>query len=322
MNDAPILDTEPSLAPEAQSPAPSTWKKYLKSTQGKIVCILIILVALFLVATQQVYSRSVDDPFVHALSQVIPYPALSVNGQKVSMKEFLAEYEALKQYFAQRDSSSSLPPDQLEIAVADTLVNKIAIAQLAQERGLEVDQARVEKYYADVLASQESEEAFVKELEETFGWTTDEFKKRIVESIVLALQMSEAILQDESIQTSRKALLDAANERVKNGEDFQTVAKEIHGRFPSSGLESDLGYIKLSLVPESWKSAVEALPTGGMTDILELPEGYAIFFVEDRIVTSDDTQLHLFGITVPKQTLEDVVKAYLETANVKKYVGT
>jgi parvulin-like peptidyl-prolyl isomerase len=178
----------------------------------------------------------------------------------------------------------------------------------------------VEQYYQDVLASQESEEAFVQDLTNTFGWTVEEFKSRVVESIVLALQMSEAILADESLQQSRRDTIDTAYTRVAGGEDFASVAKEVNARF-DAGLEADLGYIKLSIIPESWAAAVEILETGTTTDVLDLPEGYAIFKAEDRIVAAEDTQIHLLSITVPKVTLEEVVKEYLETAKVKRYVG-
>jgi len=282
-----------------------------------------VLVVLFVVAlgvaSQQVYSRPVDDAFVRSVAQVLPFPALSVNGTRVSMKEFLVEYDALTQYFA--DQGSEAPPaDQLEIAIADTLINKVVIRQLAEARGLAIDTARVAQYYQEVLASQESEEAFVQDLNDTFGWTAEEFKSRIIESIVLALQMSEAVLYDQTTQQSRRDSIDAAYVRVSNGEDFALVATDIHAGF-GAGLQADLGYVKLSIIPESWASAVASLSIGSMTEVLDLPEGYAIFKAEDRIVAAEDTEVHLLSITVPKMTLEEMVKDYLETAKVKRYVG-
>ena len=280
---------------------------------------MVILVVALGGASQQVYSRPVDDGFVRTIAQVFPFPALSVNGDTVSMKEFLAEYDALKKYFEGQEGSTP-PADQLEIAIADTLVNKMVIRQFATARGLEIDTQRVEKYYQDVLASQESEEAFVQDLTDTFGWTVEEFKSRVIESIVLALQMSEAILADKALQQSRQDTIDAAYARVAGGEDFATVAKEINAGF-DAGLEVDLGYIKLSIIPESWSAAVEVLEIGNTTDVLDLPEGYAVFKAKDLIVAAEDTQIHLLSITVPKVTLEEIVKEYLETAKVKRYVG-
>ena len=318
MNDDQTL--EPAGETVEKSVGNSTrLKQFFSTKRGKRIGLLLLLVAFLALATQQVYARPVDDAFVRSITRLLPYPALSVNGTTVFMKEFLAEYDALTQYFADQEGGAP-PADQLEIAIAETLVNKMVIRQLAEARGLAIDEARVEQYYQDVLASQESEEAFVQDLNDTFGWTVEEFKTRIVESIVLALQMSEAILTDEALQQSRLDTIDAAYARVVGGEDFATVAKEVNAGF-DAGLEADLGYVKLSIIPESWASSVATLETGGMTEVLDLPEGYAIFRVEDRIVAAEDTQIHLLSITVPKVTLEDAVVEYLATAEVKRYVG-
>ncbi len=320
MNEESRESVPVETVPEASvSHSPSPVKRFLSTGRGKALIAAVIVVALLAVASQQVYARPVDDPFVRTMASVFPFPALSVNGTTVTMKEYLAEYDALKKYFA--DQGGEAPPaDQLEIAIADTLVNKMAIVQLAEARGVAVDADRVEQYYADILASQESEDAFVTELQNTFGWSVEEFKNRVVESIVLALQMSEVILADSSLQQSRKDTIDAAYARVVGGEDFATVAKEVNTGF-DAGLEADLGYVKLSVIPESWASAVDALSIGSMTEVLDLPEGYAVFKAEDRTVSGDETQIHLLSITVPKVTLEEVVKDYLASVTVKRYVG-
>jgi parvulin-like peptidyl-prolyl isomerase len=233
------------------------------------------------------------------------------------LNEFLQEYDALSSYF--EDANKPAPPlEELEIAIADTLVNKIAIAQLAKQYRVILDEERVEQYYQDVIA-QDGEETFAQNLEESFGWSTQEFKERIVESIVLALQMTDTILADGQTQQARRDLIDAAYARVQAGEDFASIAKDVHAGF--EGIESDLGYVKVSQIPETWVNQVTRLSEGQTTGIIELPEGYAVFKLEETIAAGDDTQVHLLSITVPKVTLEESVEAYLSTVEVKRYVG-
>ncbi|NQV88955.1 MAG: peptidyl-prolyl cis-trans isomerase [Parcubacteria group bacterium] len=292
---------------------------FLKTKNGKYIGLAVGAVILFTLATMQVYSRPVTDGFVRTLSNVIPYPALSVNGTTVSIKEFLIEYDALVQYFSSTEGEVSPPADQLEVMIAETLTNKKAMQQLATERGLELDSEKVEAYYQSVIAGQQSEELFESELKRTFGWTQDEFKERIVESIVLALQMGEAVLSDTDLQIEKSELAQQSYERVVGGEAFAVVAKDVHSGFP--GLESDLGFVKLSNIPPTWAEIVNALEVGGITEVLDLPEGYAIFRLEERIDGDTDTQLHLMTITVPKTTLEEVVNDYIEAAKIKRYFG-
>ncbi|TAL49734.1 hypothetical protein EPN81_04875 [Patescibacteria group bacterium] len=316
MTDVPF--STPESMPQEPTPAPSpVWKKVLLTPKGKLAIGVLAIVVVFILVTMQVYARPVTDNLVRTMSGFIPYPALSVDGKTVTIKEFLIEYDALQKYFG--DLGEQAPPsDQLEIAIADTLVNKIAIQKLAVEYGVELDTDRVEQYYQDVIA-QDGEEAFAQNLLETFGWTPEEFKTRIVESIVLALQMTDAVLADTQAQQSRKELIDTAYARVQTGEDFATVAKEVHAGFDA--IESDLGYVKASVIPDTWASQVTALEEGQITGIVDLPEGYAVFKLEEKIVAGEDTQLHLLSITVPKVSLEEVVDEYLTTVKVKRYVG-
>ena len=313
--------TEVPVEHQASSPVHTFLKKksFLKNPKIATVGVVILVVVAFSVMTWQVYVKPVTDPFVRKIVQVVPYPALSVDGTTVTMKDFLIEYDSLSHYFESLENQTAPPADQLEIAIADTLVNKLAIQKIANTYAVELDQDRVETYYQDILSAQESEEAFKQNLQETFGWTPDEFKSRIVNSIVLALQMTDTVLTDEDFQKDRLVLIQKAFERVQAGEDFETVAKEVHTQF--DGIESDLGFIQSSIIPESWASQVQSLEVGGVTEIITLPEGYVIFKLADRTGIDQETQLHLLSITVPKQNLEEVVDAYLDTVVVKRYVG-
>lgn len=313
-----MIDEMPTPSAVPETPAAPVWKQFLATPRGKLAVLAIALLAALGLLTAQVYARPVTDGLVRSVARLLPYPALSVNGEGVTIKEFLIEYDALVSYF--QDADEPPPPgDQLEVAIADTLINKIAIRQLAQAYDVELDRAQVEQYYQDVLAGQESEEAFVQNLSDTFGWTPEEFRERIVESIVLALQMTDAVLERQERQAPRAALVQEAYGRVEAGEDFAIVAKDVHAGF--DGAQSDLGYVKASILPSTWASQVNALAEGEYTSVIELPEGYVVFKLEEKIAAGEDTQLHLLSITVPKVTLQEVVEEYLESAKVKRYVG-
>lgn len=311
--------TDESMSPPSLSTFLSPLKIFFSTPRGKIIAGVACVVALLLIAFTQVYNRPMTNSYVRLMVNIFPLPAVSVDGAVVSLKDFIGEYDALLQYFEEQGSEGP-SADDLEIAIADTIINKLAIRKLAAERGVQIDEARVEKYLQDIIASEESEEVFVRELDESFGWSVAEFKSRVVESIVLALQMSDAVLGNADDQTQRRATIDGAYSRLRDGEDFAMVAKDIHSGFDAS-FESDLGYVKQSVIPLTWVSAVENLPAGSYTDVLDMPEGYAVFKVEERIVAGEDVQLHLLVVSVPKKTLEDVVLEYLEGVKVKRYVG-
>lgn len=319
MNEAPEQQVSQDEQPVEKNSSPTKSHSVLRSTKGKIALLVGLVVVLLIVGSQQMYARPVTDGMVRFLSKVFPYPAIVVGDDSITFNEFLSEYDALTKYFEESDPEGMPPEDILEVAIADTIVNKLAVRQIATDYGVEIDVDQVEAYYQDLVSTQESEEAFLETVDESYGWTIDEFRERIIESIVLTLQMSDVILEDEESQAERRALIEEAYSRVVEGEVFEVVAFDVHSGF--SGIESDLGYVNSSIIPDTWFSAVDALEDGEMTEVLELPEGFAIFKLVDKIIAGEETQLHLLTITVPKVTLEDVLAEYLETVEVVRHVG-
>jgi len=137
---------------------------------------------------------------------------------------------------------------------------------------------------------------------------------------VIALQMSEVVLEDERLQAERQELLNQAHTRLEGGELFQEVALDVHGQFDIP-LQSDLGFVGVDMLEgQVWSQEVIALEEGEYTQTLTLPEAYAIFKLEER-TSGEEEQVHLLTITVPKITLENVVGAYLKEIEVTQYIG-
>ena len=141
MNLLPMTDETTDLE---QTPSePSKFQTFLRSPKGKLVVGVVGVLVVLGLLVGQVYARPVTDPLVRGVTNIIPLPALMVDGRTVTIQEFLQEYDALGSYFEDAGQEAP-PPQQLEVAIADTMINKIAIAQLAQTYGVELDQVRVE----------------------------------------------------------------------------------------------------------------------------------------------------------------------------------
>jgi parvulin-like peptidyl-prolyl isomerase len=280
--------------------------------------VLFSLIGLFVILTILVYRLPITNPFARSLTFIIPYPAVVVDGSVITIKTFLLEREALEQYL-KTSQTSEIPSDEiLQQTILDALINKTAIRKLAGKYGVKIDDELVEQYYKDVVEAELSEDDFAKELSETFGWSKSDFKKRIIESIVLALQMSDFVSNDDALQAKEKERIEKALERLEAGEDFAIVAEETRGE-DESFYENDLGYQNIVDLPEQWTSAKD-LTVGGISEIVEFDQGFAIFTVTDRIDAAEDSKIHLMAIMVPKKTLEDLVSEYLSQAKVRYFV--
>lgn len=263
--------------------------------------ILVALIGLAVFLTVLVYALPVTNPVARAIAAVLPYPAATVNGTIITLHDYINEYDALQKYLRTSTASEQVSEQAMQQTILDALVNKAAIRELAMREGVRLDTERVRAFYQDVVGAEESEEAFASELKETYGWTTDQFQERIIESIVLALQMSEYVLDNEAMQAEGRAKIDAE------------LASP--GTLPAE----DIGVYPLSEIPEEW-SSVKDLPVGGRTGILESEIWYMIFEMAERTEAGGEAQLHLKAVNVPKVTLEDRVKAYLDGAKVRYFV--
>jgi hypothetical protein len=295
--------------------------KKKSSSKSRVLISVIGVVVVVLMATFFVYNSAPTGFLVRFVTAVIPYPVMSIDGTSVSFKDYLSEYDSLVKYFESNEDSEEEVPSEIDSRemILKTITNKVIIQKLAKKHGVKVDQTKVEEFYVGVVAGEESEEVFEKQIKETFGWSTKEFKKRIVESIVLAGQMNEFIQTNEEMQKSKKDLALESFARIASGEDFGAVAKEVHNKVKVL-MDSDLGFLKLSDIPETWRESVGELKIGEFTNVLELPEGYAMFMAVDRAVSGDDVQIHLLTLTIPKKSLEEVSGEYLNEIEVKRYL--
>jgi parvulin-like peptidyl-prolyl isomerase len=303
---------------EVESVEQVTSPSFKKTKSLRPFFVLFSVLGLLVILTVFVYRLPMTNPFVKSVASIIPYPAATVDGSIITMRTYILEHEALTQYLKTTGYDEMPSDDVLQQTILDALINKTVIRKLAVQNGVKIDQDLVDQYYQDVVDGQTSEDDFTKELSDTFGWSKTDFKKRIVESIVLALQMSDFVSKDETLQAPARAKVEQVYDRLKAGEDFITVANEINAQSVTS-FETDLGYQNVSDLPEEWK-VVKDIPVGDLPEIIELEQGYAIATITDRIEAAEDSQIHLMAVMIPKTTLEDLVSEYLEGAKVRYFV--
>ncbi len=264
------LDTE-SKSPMSENhtvpekKAPEASKRVEKKPLPVLVKVVIGIVALVLIGfglTKVVYSSSATNVLARASVRVVSFPAVKVNGETITMREYFDEYDALVNYFETISEDEPLPPeDELQDTIIDTLINKIAVQQLAAENEIVLDEPRVDEFFEAISLQNGNEDEFATEIAATFGWTPTDFRERIVVPIVIATQLKEYVNANVSLQATSREKIEAAYARLENGEEFIDVAKEINldsGAF----IETDHGNQNQSENPELCKEDVEDLEKG------------------------------------------------------------
>ena len=278
------------------------------------------ILCLFVLLSIGIYRQSPTSSFVRKVTSIIPYPAVIVDGDIITINDFLKERDSFESYIASM-GETALTEEVLEEMIIDTLVNKSVMWKLTEPYNVEIDLEEVDSYYDDLVEDQGGREQFKEQLSENFGWEEAEFKERVVRSIVLALQMTDAVLVDQETQSERTSEANKAYNRLASGESFDIVAKEVNSMY-QEGINGDLGYLRLSDISPEWQSVLKDLPVGVYSEVSDQYEHLIIFTILDRITAGEDTQLHVSAVVVPKKSLSDVITEYLETAKIRKFIGS
>lgn len=319
MEPEPNLPVEPAVELAAPVAVPSV-PRASKLLRGVVAAAAVVLVGVG--TSSYVYLKPPTDAGVRAVVRFVPYPAAVVGSQVISMRAFLDERDALNTYFeTSAAQQGAAAPTEAEITrnIMETLVHKAAVEQIAKQNGVVVDDARVDEFYAQATSGTD-EATFAAQLQSMFGWTTDEFRQRVVRPVVLASQLGETVSKDAARQEGRKQEAQAAYDRVAAGESFAVVAAD-QSQDSSAQTGGDIGYVNVSDIPEEWKADIRALAIGDISPVIEGQDAFMIFRLTDRIGTGDAEKVQLSLISIPKETLDEVVQTYLDSIRVWKLIG-
>jgi hypothetical protein len=265
--------------------------------------------------TSMVYLRPPTDGFVRALAGALPYPAAVVNGKPILLRDYLAEHDALTTYLASGSAPEGVDAAAASGNVLETLINKAALSQLAARYGVQLDESRVDELLSQVGG--ESGDAFAGELDKNFGWTVDEFRGRVVNSLVLASQLSEYVAASEELQHDAKAKAQGAVARLDAGEEFAAVAGDA-SEDESAKAGGDVGFVPVAQLAGTEYEPILSLKPGEHTRVLSTADAFVVAKLGERVTKPEGEEVRLSVIVVPKRTLEQVVDEYLSQSKIRR----
>jgi len=165
---------------------------------------------------------------------------------------------------------------------------------------------------------------FIKERQKDAGMSLSDYKRLIIKP-ALARQLARQALEAKTpthgeevhayhiLLPTKEAALDARNRVVTQGQDFQTVARELSTDTTTKPNGGDLGYFPRGIMPKPFEDAAFALPVNGVSEPVQTDFGWHIIKVTDHVA---DRQ---FEDTVYRQLRDKAFSDWLaaETAKAK-----
>jgi peptidyl-prolyl cis-trans isomerase C len=209
-----------------------------------------------------------------------------VGGEVITVDEFQSELRSLPEYTRTRMDTAEQKRKHL-----DKMIDEILLLQEAERRGLDQDeeiQAKVERYRRRLITeslyrevAQERSKVGEEEIQAYYREHKDRFMQpeRIRARQILILVPPNAG-PDKEKEARKKA--EEALRRVKGGEDFAEVAKQM-SEGPAASRGGDLGYFSRGrMVPEFEEVAFSLKNVGDTSDLLRTKFGYHIIELTGR----------------------------------------
>jgi parvulin-like peptidyl-prolyl isomerase len=291
---------------------------------------IVLFVGLFILGFG-LYKYDWDNDFTNKMIKIIPFPAVVVNWKPLSYLDYREDIKTLIKFYDQQKSASpdATVPDLATIKkdVLDRAIKNELAAQIAEKRyNIKVSQQEIDDEFQKVVEQSGSQDQAEKILSEIYGWSVDQFKKKVLEPFLLQQKLQEAVAKDASLNPDKEEKAKEILAEVKDGkETFEDLAKK-YSEDSSAADGGDLGYFGRGEMADAkeFEDAAFKLGPGEVSDLVQTRYGYHIIKVEDVLKNDagEVTQVHARHILIKTKNLDDFLNEEMAKAKIWRLVKT
>lgn len=237
-------------------------------------------------AAWQLYGLQGTDKFIYRLTQAIPVPVASVDGELVRYSDYLRELRSTIHYFSTKEAVNFSSDDgkrQLEYQkrlALDKAVENAIIAKIANKEGIEVGNKEVNDFVDQQINSNRlglNEDAYRQVIQDYYDWSLEEYKESIKKQLLrkkVSAQLDKA---------GRDKAIHVVNS-LTEGADFAGLAGQFSDDATTKGNGGDAGFVAADANdPNGLVATADALEVGKTSDLIEGVDGfYVIKLLEER----------------------------------------
>lgn len=313
----PVITAEDKI--EIKSEAKTAIKERKKKKSKLLISLGLIVIVIFGILIffgLGLYYHKFNAQTTQLITKIIPYPVAIVNFKPISYYQWEKQTRALLNFYEKekiKNPKLSIPTlVETENHVLDRMINEEITKELAKRYQLLVTTNDLETSINELVKSPEigSVEILNQQLSELYNWSLDDFKKEILEPMLLKNKVATAIALDERINQDALKKAEEILDKIKKGEEkFEELAKKYSGDI-TAVQGGDLGYFSQGQMVPEFEKAAFALNPGEVSDIVKTKFGYHIIQVIEKLVNENNevTQIRARHILIPGKNLDN----YLE----------
>jgi parvulin-like peptidyl-prolyl isomerase len=287
----------------------------------------VIVLGLFIFDIVGLYLWQFTDPLSHHVARTFNLPAGNVNGQTISLDQYLTDKKAVKKALNENREGLRAQLVTSEDELFNRQVAHLLIAQELAKRNRSITSAEIDAQLERLRQESGSEASLVTSIKKGYGMTISEFRVQIIEPLLARERLQELLIASDNAklnQAARAKAEEALNLARQEGADFSTLSKQYNQDEASINTGGSLGWITrgASGLPTAFEDALFAAPVGSVyPELIKSNAGYHIIKIEARATNPDDGRESLQARHILIRIDVDLyIKELLDTAVIKKYI--
>jgi len=292
-------------------------KKLKLSTSVYAFLILVMAAAIIMSILAYGTNTQLGNRIAGAVSRVVPFPAVVIDHTNmISLGAVEKNLSSVRHFYENQDFGKtglrvdfSTPDGAKRLAIKEKeVLNKMVedrvIEILAKRRGITISQSNVDKAVTEKLNEYgTTKDDASKKLADTYGWTLDDFKTKVVLPSLYQEQLAKAVAGEIGSPDQAQEKIQAAKKELDSGADFATVSQKYsQGDTAQSG--GEVGWVAKDQLIPALSGAIYGESDPG-TSIIESTLGFHIINIEEKKKDGNTDVVRFRQIFVPKATFAD-----------------
>lgn len=175
------------------------------------------------------YKLKSNSEFLYQVTKVVPFPVARVGSDFIPYENYLFEINHYKHYYeSQQNVDFNSDSGQQQLAdfkkrALDKVINEAYVREIASQKGISVSEKEIDEEVAiyrgqNRLGSSEKELESV--LQEWWDWSMGDFRRTLRQQL-----LNKKVIA--SLDSEAQAKADEALSELKEGKDFEKLAKEV-----------------------------------------------------------------------------------------------
>lgn len=269
----------------------------------------------------QLYVAQSTNTLLYRVTQIIPVPVASVDGQWVRYSDYLMYYNS-SIHFLQKSEQLNLNSEDGKRQAAfqkrqnlDIAIRNAYAAKLAKQLDIKVTPEQLKRTNEEHLTMANgpiSQETYNASTMSLLGWTPDE-EQRSTKNQLLKNNVAYAI-DEKALQKVDKA----AHLLQTPDPDFGKVASELGGEGDAKVTAGTLGLVPLINNDGGLTDAARKLNKGEVSSVIRSTTGDGYYFV--KLLEKNDTQLSYAYLKIPLTEFDERLAALRKAGKVHEYI--